>query len=109
MLAVNRQNALGVGADVDEELTPWEALSCGDKMKFFNVWFFMYVPSRAVTVVTVPLLVVTCAGVWRSASIGNLCNIIGCVLSLRQDSLTHSAQTTRLVFVGLGCVLPFCC
>jgi hypothetical protein len=60
----------------------WESLSFKDKMKFFNVWFFI-------------------------ASIGNICNIVGPILSIHDQFELDGSSSARLYFTGLGCMMAW--
>jgi hypothetical protein len=60
----------------------WRDLPFSKKMKFFNIWFFI-------------------------ASIGNICNMVGPVLSIKNEVYGSSVTIWRMAMVGLGCMMAW--
>ncbi len=91
--AVAAPGAVGAGAggiddpnaeDDGDGLHTWSQLSLTDKLRFFNVWFLV-------------------------ATIGNVCNIVGPLLSIHDQIMLESNSYTRLYFLGLGCMMAWIC
>jgi hypothetical protein len=60
----------------------WRDLSFSKKLKFFNIWFFI-------------------------ASIGNICNLVGPILSIKNEIYGSEVTIWRMAMVGLGCMMAW--